>query len=98
MASPLGESRPAWKVLRVLGNMLGLPGSNYDSSENIRDELHAMETVEPQPESAALEVLAEFAVTAEDLDVPIYASDGLVRRAESLQQTQVAVPEWRKTA
>jgi len=98
VASPLGESRPAWKVLRVLGNMLGLPGSNYDSSENIRDELHAMETVEPQPESAALEVLAEFAVTAEDLDVPIYASDGLVRRAESLQQTQVAMPEWRKTA
>jgi len=98
VAAPVGESRPAWKVLRVLGNMLGVPGCHYDSSEEIRDELHAMDSVEPQPASAELEAPTEFGVTAADLNVPIYAVDGLVRRAEALQQTQVATPEWRKTA
>jgi NADH-quinone oxidoreductase subunit G len=98
VAAPVGESRPAWKVLRVLGNMLDVPGCHYDSSEQVRDELHAVESVEPQPASAELEAPTEFGVTAADLNVPIYAVDGLVRRAEALQQTQVATPEWRKTA
>jgi NADH-quinone oxidoreductase subunit G len=35
---PLGETRPAWKVLRVLGNLLGLSGFDYENSEAIRDE------------------------------------------------------------
>ena len=35
---PLGDSRPAWKVLRVLGNLLAVPGFDYDSSEAVRDE------------------------------------------------------------
>jgi hypothetical protein len=75
-----------------------VPGCHYDSSEQVRDELHAMESVEPQPASAELEAPTDFAVTAADLNVPIYAVDGLVRRAAALQQTQVATPEWRKTA
>ena len=40
-ARPLGEARPAWKVLRVLGNLLDLPGFDYQSSEQVRDELRA---------------------------------------------------------
>src|ERR1700693_6449665 len=36
---PLGEARPAWKVLRVLGNLLGLSGFDYETSEAIRDEV-----------------------------------------------------------
>jgi NADH-quinone oxidoreductase subunit G len=35
---PLGDTRPAWKVLRVLGNLLGLSGFDYETSEAIRDE------------------------------------------------------------
>jgi NADH-quinone oxidoreductase subunit G len=35
---PLGDTRPAWKVLRVLGNLLGLSGFDYENSEAIRDE------------------------------------------------------------
>jgi NADH-quinone oxidoreductase subunit G len=38
-ALPVGESRPGWKVLRVLGNMLNLPSFDYQSSEDVRDEL-----------------------------------------------------------
>lgn len=36
---PLGDSRPGWKVLRVLGNTLALPGFEYESSEQVRDEI-----------------------------------------------------------
>ena len=39
IAQPLGESRPGWKILRVLGNLLEMPACEYDSSEAIRDEL-----------------------------------------------------------
>ncbi len=98
VAAPVGQARPAWKVLRVLGNLLDMPGCEYVSSEAIRDELRAIDTVEPQPAADELEALTEVAVTTDDLEVPIYAVDGLVRRATALQQTQVAVPEWRKTA
>ncbi len=39
VVKPLGETRPAWKVLRVLGNLLGLPGFEQDSSEAVRAEV-----------------------------------------------------------
>ncbi|MBI5439265.1 MAG: NADH-quinone oxidoreductase subunit NuoG [Nitrosomonadales bacterium] len=38
---PLGEARPAWKVLRVLGNLMNVAGFDYDSSEAVRDEVLA---------------------------------------------------------
>ena len=41
VVKPKGETRPAWKVLRVLGNLLQLPGFDYNSSEEVRDELFA---------------------------------------------------------
>jgi hypothetical protein len=41
VAPPPGDARPAWKVLRVLGNMAGVPGFDYVSSEQVRDELKA---------------------------------------------------------
>lgn len=40
--NPSGETKPAWKVLRVLGNMLELDGFSYLSSEEVRDECHAL--------------------------------------------------------
>src|SRR5262249_54516388 len=44
VAHPFGETRPAWKVLRVLGSMLGLAGFDYTSSEGVRDEYVGGET------------------------------------------------------
>ena len=38
---PVGETRPAWKVLRVLGNLFGLSGFDYTRSDEIRDEIKA---------------------------------------------------------
>ncbi len=85
-----GQSRPAWKILRVLANQLGLADFDYLSSEQVRDELRG------QCEDIELDNhrVSTVTVTAGDAgvtlmragDVPIYATDALVRRAPSLQQ------------
>ena len=94
-AAPLGASRPGWKVLRVLGNLLNLPGFEYQSSEEVREELRALC---PTPASqdyrgahAVTPAGAARAVAAGEVrvvDVPMYQTDALVRRAPSLQKTR----------
>ena len=51
-AVPVGESRPGWKMLRVLGNLLGLIGFEYQSSEDVREELASARVVQPTAYSA----------------------------------------------
>ncbi|GJI90134.1 NADH-quinone oxidoreductase subunit NuoG [Duganella hordei] len=89
---PLLETRPAWKVLRVLGNILGLSGFDYDTSEAIRDEVLGAGVTDL---SAKLNNITRQAVVAASAastgteriaDVPIYFADAVVRRAESLQK------------
>lgn len=95
--APLGQTRPAWKVLRVLGNFLDLPGFDYDSSEQVRDECLHNRNIAGELNNVS-GMLLEFETTetlsetglARITDVPLYFSDMLVRRAQSLQQTQVA--------
>lgn len=102
---PLGDTRPAWKVLRVLGNLLTLTGFDYETSEAVRDEvlaarsdltahLNNRSTLIPHVAAAAPGGLERVA------DVPIYFTDAIVRRAESLQQTTDAhAPKvWISTA
>jgi NADH-quinone oxidoreductase subunit G len=95
---PLGETRPAWKVLRVLGNLLGLPGFDYDSADGVKREvlgdgdfsdkldnrvsLPALTALSP-PQAGGLQRIGE---------VPIYSSDPLVRRSPPLQKTRDAQP------
>jgi NADH-quinone oxidoreductase subunit G len=98
VAQPVGEARPAWKALRVLGNMLKAQDFDYQSSEEICAELQALEAVTVAATQTDFEAAAAVAVKAADLEVPINSVDGLVRRAEALQQTVDAAPEWRKTA
>ena len=89
---PLGDTRPGWKVLRVLGNLLGLQGFEFDTSEAVRDTALAGGT-EGRLDNSIGDVAAptRTAVGLERIaDVPIYFSDALVRRAESLQQTRDA--------
>ncbi|HUP95705.1 MAG TPA: NADH-quinone oxidoreductase subunit NuoG [Burkholderiales bacterium] len=95
---PIGEARPAWKVLRVLGNLLGLAGFDYDSADEVkRDALGTAEVstkLGNRIEATALDVIG--APPAEMLErigeVPIYSADPLVRRAPSLQMTREAAP------
>ncbi len=88
-AQPFGQSRPAWKVLRVMGNVLHLAGFDDESSESVRDAVLAS-GIEPRLSNS---IHAQPAVanpqSAQGLqrvtDVPIYRTDALVRRAEPLQ-------------
>ena len=92
---PLGETRPAWKVLRVLGNLLSLEGFAYESSEDIRNEILGSSSLDGLDITARLNNHAEIALKPVQrsqgierlADVPVYFSDAIVRRAESLQQT-----------
>ena len=88
----LGEARPAWKVLRVLGNLLGLKGFDYDSSEQVRDEIAKPQDVVAKLDNRLNGIALQMPAAAGGLqrvtDVPIYFSDAIVRRAGSLQQTR----------
>ena len=91
VVKPLGDTRPAWKVLRVLGNLLALKGFDFETSEEVRAEAlgdvgtigsrlsnHSGASVAATASAGGLERIA---------DVPIYATDAVVRRASSLQLT-----------
>ncbi len=91
---PLADTRPGWKALRVLGNILGLSGFDYDTSEQVRDEILGanvfdvsgrLNNVSQQPMlAAAYGVSTQLERLS---DVPIYFADAIVRRAEALQTT-----------
>jgi len=92
---PAGEARPGWKVLRVLGNLLDLPGFDQDSADAVRAQAlpadvaarldnrvsGAIGPIAAPAQAGALERLPEVA---------IYSVDPIVRRAPSLQQTRDA--------
>ncbi len=86
-----GTSRPAWKVLRVLGNLLDLQGFEYQGSEQVRDELKAAFDAAPRATPAggfAAAATAASGAGVEPLrDVPIYQLDPVLRRSAPLQQT-----------
>ncbi|WP_119288284.1 NADH-quinone oxidoreductase subunit NuoG [Azohydromonas sediminis] len=95
VVKPLGDARPAWKVLRVLGSLLGLPGFEHETIDDVRTEAlpdeaalaarldNAAPLAAPQAAAGGLERIA---------DVPIYCTDAIVRRAPSLQRTADARP------
>jgi NADH-quinone oxidoreductase subunit G len=94
VANPVGESRPAWKVLRVLGNLLQMPDCEYASADEIRTEVR--KRVPPvQPHNVVLASSIPPAPTSADiplaeLDVPMYQIDAVVRRTPALQLTREA--------
>jgi NADH-quinone oxidoreductase subunit G len=86
-----GEARPAWKILRVLGNLLDLPDFDYQSSEQVRDELRAaVDRSTPRSYSGAFSPAP--AGKAEILrDIAMYQVDPVLRRASALQLTRTAL-------
>lgn len=93
VAAPVADSRPAWKVLRVLGNLFELEGFDEESSEAVRDAvLSAGITNRLSNEIKAKPVITPAVVGLERVtDVPIYRSDAITRRSEPLQQTPASV-------
>ncbi|MDP2759493.1 MAG: NADH-quinone oxidoreductase subunit NuoG [Sideroxyarcus sp.] len=100
---PLGETRPAWKVLRVLGNLLEIDGFDFDTSEAVRDQ--ALSGIDATSLSNTISGIVEKPLAAAAglqrvADVPIYATDAIVRRAPPLQATaDAATPRaWMNAA
>lgn len=88
-----GEVRPAWKVLRVLGNLLDLNGFEYESSIQIRDELK--ERHESSGDKKISRKIPEPLCAADNSETTrdslgLYMVDPMVRRAKALQQTSKA--------
>ncbi len=87
---PHGESKPAWKVFRVLANLLELDGFEYQSAHQIKEELFAKVSTMPtcKPQKAKLDVLpAPLSNMIRLGSWPMYRTDNLVRRAKALQET-----------
>jgi NADH-quinone oxidoreductase subunit G len=102
VATSFGESRPAWKVLRVLGNFLQLDGFDFESAEEVKHEIKPIIEKMPHPKSTGeariqssrdREGKKEAGALKENIlsrigEVPIYSIDSLVRHAGPLQATQ----------
>jgi len=89
---PLGDTRPAWKVLRVLGNLLGLPGFDADSSLGVLAAalpgVSGGQVVDAACLSNAGSAFIDMnLIPGQPCVAPIYQLDSLVRRASSLQLT-----------
>jgi NADH-quinone oxidoreductase subunit G len=91
---PLGDARPGWKVLRVLGNELGLPGFEYDTPEAVRADAIPPDVAAKLSNATTLQpaLVQPAGGTQRIADVPIYFVDAIVRRAASLQKTRDAQP------
>ena len=89
-AQPVGEARPGWKILRVLGNLLDFPGFDYLSSEDVREELRKLCGETAPAGYKGTHRVTQLRATGEVsvVDVPMYQIDALVRRAPSLQKTR----------
>lgn len=89
VVKPQGEARPAWKVLRVLANLLGLPGFAFESTADVLAELDSPSQVAADnlSNATAAGIDTGAAVQAAPVVASIYQLDSIVRRAPSLQLT-----------
>ncbi|MDH5263955.1 MAG: NADH-quinone oxidoreductase subunit NuoG [Betaproteobacteria bacterium] len=93
VVKPRGDARPGWKVLRMLGTMLGLPGFEAETLEAVRASIAP--DLDAWARAGLSNELAPFAFTlgeaSTDLERvaewPVYGTDAQVRRAPSLQKT-----------
>ena len=94
VANPVGAARPGWKVLRVLGNLLRAEAFDYLTSEDVRAEfLQRLGDVVPDNRysgESAVERSRRGVSDTQELDVPMYEVDSLVRRSTPLQLTPEA--------
>jgi NADH-quinone oxidoreductase subunit G len=87
---PRGETRPAWKVLRVLGSLLKLPGFDFETSQDVLAKARAKPL---QLDNRSSGPVQSPHVVPDPVVASIYQLDGLVRRAPALQATADAREE-----
>ncbi|NDY82712.1 NADH-quinone oxidoreductase subunit G [Orrella sp. NBD-18] len=92
--APFAQTRPGWKVLRVLGNILHLTGFEEESSESVRDAVlsgNIQSRLSNQVQSKpGLSTQHAGGALQRVTDVPIYRTDAIVRRADALQASQAS--------
>jgi NADH-quinone oxidoreductase subunit G len=86
VVKPLGETRPAWKVLRVLGSMLKLPGFEFETIEEVR-AMALPQDIALHLSNATQAKVDLTAASQAPVSASIYQLDALVRRASALQHT-----------
>ena len=91
VVKPLGDTRPAWKVLRVLANLLDLPGFDFESSQDVLKQIPGAGGSQVPADMLGNAIECAITLSSSSDAVPVVASiyqlDGLVRRASSLQLT-----------
>ncbi len=90
---PLGEARPGWKVLRVLGGLLGRPGFEFDTAQGVREAcLDGRDVAKLLSNRIDPSLQSSWAASGIERvsEVPIYFSDALARRSGPLQRTRDA--------
>lgn len=96
VVQPLGETRPAWKVLRVLGNLLGFEGFEYESPDEVKAAALSADVAgrldNTLAGSPAIDLTNPVRGLERIADVPIHSADPLARRAPALQHTADAQP------
>lgn len=98
VVKPLADTRPGWKVLRVLANLLGLPGFEFESAQDVLVAARgAADAQQPLVQGGKLDnatraAIDTHAAAGEPVVAAIYQLDGIVRRAPSLQLTADARP------
>ncbi|MDH3769204.1 MAG: molybdopterin-dependent oxidoreductase, partial [Gammaproteobacteria bacterium] len=93
VAEPVGDARPGWKVLRVLGNQLELDGYEYNNAAEVLAAANADIGV-MRPDNTIARSPAINGAQYSEAEMPrpsrIYGIDPLVRRARPLQRTRDA--------
>ena len=89
---PLADARPAWKVLRVLANLLGLPGFDFESAQQVLASVPGLVAGASHVPAALLDNRSDAPITLQSagpdpVSASIYQLDPIVRRAPSLQRT-----------
>ena len=90
VVKPLGETRPGWKILRVLGNLLGLSNFDFETSQEILTKAVNVPSgglLDMSTRRVQAQTLTSPAQAGEPVVASIYQLDGIVRRAASLQLT-----------
>ena len=96
VVKPFGDARPAWKVLRVLGTILGLPDFGFESIDDVRAGLPASDAIAARLANGTRVAITKPVAATHGFErvaeIPIHFADPLARRAPSLQQTADARP------
>jgi NADH-quinone oxidoreductase subunit G len=96
--TPLGQSRPAWKVIRVLANIWQAHGFNYETIDEVVAELGQHRTKEMNGADNLIAMSYGLENKTQEIKdklirlapIPLYSVDGVVRRSMPLQETQDA--------